>query len=577
MAQADQGIPPLEVSYRDDPQVLKMAAAEDYSLHAVPRSWRSRSGSLSMAWFGLMSAMFWVVVGSTATLAVGTVNTLIGIALSVIVYGLICGVASRYANLSGTNVALFSRALFGQIGATFAAGLFGLTITYYVIAEGSIVAVALHEYFGTLPMSVWYLIVVLYQAPLVLRGVRTWLDKISGALLPFYILGLIGSVVWAIVKVGYSNDWLTFMPPGGSTVEAPGWWYAFTVYMGVWVVVMMTWDYARFGRNEDARFNGRVSFGIPFYIITLLVNGTVGIFLVHTVSVPGQLTEASAIVAIVSLMGFWGAFWVWASQTRINTQNFFLSSSNWQNFFARAFKLTLPRIFWLAVVAVVVYLVMLTDVLTWILAALRFQGVVIVAWVAVVITHIVWSRTRGVPADRVEFRPGRVPLINPGGLTAWIVSALVGVVILAVGGTFGSIWAAPITCILAILIYAVSLQFARSSWFVVERPHDPRREVDDHWEARVRCHRCGSAYVAYEMDRDPARHHQPICLACASDHREFLRAARAEARTSQTRPEVPSSGGDLPNGATTAEGGTAGDQGDSLRSPRHGHASQSES
>jgi hypothetical protein len=176
--------------------------------------------------FALMSAMFWVVVGSTVTLAVGTVNTLIGIGLSVLVYGVINDVASRYANRSGTSVALFSRAVFGQIGAAFAAGLFGLTITYYAVAEGSIVAIALHQYFGTFPMAVWYLIVVLYQAPLVFRGVRAWLDKINGALLPFYVLGLVGSVIWAVVEVGYSNAWLSFEPlggpvPGGDQHDAP--------------------------------------------------------------------------------------------------------------------------------------------------------------------------------------------------------------------------------------------------------------------------------------------------------------------------------------------------------------------
>lgn len=487
-----------------------------------------------MAWFALMSAMFWVVVGSTVTLVVGTVNTLIGIGLSVLVYGVINDVASRYANRSGTSVALFSRAVFGQVGAAFAAGLFGLTITYYAVAEGSIVAIALHQYFGTFPMAVWYLVVVLYQAPLVFRGVRAWLDKINGALLPFYVLGLVASVIWAISDVGYRTDWLTFQPEGGSAVSVPGWWFAFTVYMGVWVVVMMTWDYARFGRNEDARFNGKVTFGVPFYFVTLFVNAIVGIFIAHTIPIPGDLSEATAIVAIVSLMGFWGLFWIWASQTRINTANFYLSSSNWQNFFARAFNLVLPRTFWLGVVAVVVYLMMLTDVLSWLLDALRFQGVVIVGWVAVVLTHLAWSRLRNIAPDQVEFRPGRVPLVNPGGLTAWVVASGTGILLLAVAGDFGGVWAPPITCVVAVGVYGVSLRFARKSWYVMARPHDPRHEVDDHWSARVRCHHCGDAYVAYEMDRDPSHNHEAICLACAAIHKDFLRAARAEARVQRS-------------------------------------------
>ncbi|WP_283179195.1 cytosine permease [Gemmobacter sp. 24YEA27] len=140
--------PAPDIIFHDEPEVLREAAAEDFSLHIVPPSWRSSRFSLSMAWFGLMSAMFWVVVGSMVALTVGTINTLIGIALSTIVYGILCGIAARFAARSGTSVALFSRAVFGQVGATFAALLFGVTITYYAIAEGSIVAIALQDYFG---------------------------------------------------------------------------------------------------------------------------------------------------------------------------------------------------------------------------------------------------------------------------------------------------------------------------------------------------------------------------------------------------------------------------------------------
>src|SRR5690606_36692994 len=96
--------------YHDEPDVKRQAAAEDFSLHIDPPTWRSSELSLSMAWFGLMSAMFWVVVGSTVALTVGTFNTLIGIVLSTIVYGFLCNVASRFAARSGTSVALFSRA-----------------------------------------------------------------------------------------------------------------------------------------------------------------------------------------------------------------------------------------------------------------------------------------------------------------------------------------------------------------------------------------------------------------------------------------------------------------------------------
>lgn len=522
-------IPELEVSYTDEPEVLRQAATEDFSLHIVPPTWRSSKFSLSMAWFGLMSAMFWVVVGSTVALTVGTVNTLIGIALSTVVYGILCTIAARFATRSGTSVALFSRAVFGQVGATFAALLFGITITYYAIAEGSIVAIALQDYFGG-SIKLWYLVVCLYSAPLVMRGVRAWLDRINGVLLPLYVFGIIACIIWAIAREGYSNNWLTDLPAGGVDVGVPGWWFAFTVYMGVWVVVMMTWDVARFGRKEDTKFNGNFTFGIPFYVITLLVNGAIGIFIANTIPIEGPLSETSAIIGIVALMGPLGVLLVWASQTRINTINFYLSSTNMQNFFARAFKISWPRTLWVLIMTVVIFLIMLTDVFNYLLLTLQFQGVIIVAWVGVAMTHIGWSYLRGHKADALEFRPGRVPLVNPGGLLAWISASLVGSLLLAFGGSFGGIWAPPIALAIAVVVYAGSLMMARRNWFVVERPFDPRNEVDDPWTARIRCHHCKQAYIAHEMDRDPSCGHAPICLACASDNSDFLRAARAEAR-----------------------------------------------
>ncbi|MGC0366541.1 hypothetical protein ABH922_004525 [Rhodococcus sp. 27YEA15] len=526
----ETGLPALVVSSVDDPKVLERAAAEDYSMHIVPLSWRSGRLSISMAWFGLMSAMFWVVVGSTVTLAVGTVDTLIGIALSAISYGAINSVVARYAAKTGTSVSLFSRALFGRAGSAFAAALFGATITYYVVAEGAIVASALHAYIPVVPIALCALIVVVYQAPLAMRGIATWLDKINGFLLPLYLVGLVGSVVWAIVRYGYSNDWLTFEPAGAADLGVPGWWFAYTVYMGVWVVTMMAWDFARFGRPADAKFNGRVTFGTPFYVMTLFVNAVVGIFLAHTIEISGALNEESAILGVVSMMGFWGLLWVVVSQTRVNAGNFYLASTNVQNFFARVFNLSLPRVFWLGVVAVIVYVMMLTNVLTWILQALSYQGVIIVSWVAIALTHILVT-TRGTFAHvpPAEFRPGRVPSVNPAGVFAWGVSSVVGVLMVAFGATAGSVWAPPVSCVLAVVLYLLALRFSKPNWFVLDRPFDPRIEVDDPWESRVRCHRCEDSYIAYEMDRDPSASHQAICLACASNTPGFLRAAEAEA------------------------------------------------
>jgi hypothetical protein len=528
--ETQMSVPDLDVRYSDDPQVVKEAATEDYSLHVVPDTWRSSRGSLAMAWFALFSAMFWLVVSATIALAVGTVNTLIGIGLSVVVYGVINRIIVKHALRSGQTVALFSRSMFGYAGAAVATLIFGATAVYYATFEGSVIAIAFESYFGGLSLELWYLVVVLYSVPLVFGGVQVWLDKFNGVLLPFYILGLIVAVVWAIAEFGYSGAWFSAKPDSMEGISGPGWWFAFTAYMGVWIMMMYTWDYARFGREEDLDFHRTFSFGWVFYVGTLLVNGVIGIFLAQTIPTEGPLSEISVVLGIVSLMGLAGVALIWVSQTRINTANFYLASTNLQSFFARTFKLHLPRTVWAVIVGAIVYLIMLTNVFSFILEALRYQGVFVVAWVAIALTHIGSSKVKQLVGEEAEFRPGRVPMFNPGGLLAWFGSSAVGIVLIEAGGAFGATWSAPITAVLAAASYALVLTAARRGWFVMDRPHDPRQEVDDVWQARIPCHDCGKAYLAVEMDRDPTHGHRAICAACASESAGFYRAAHEEAK-----------------------------------------------
>lgn len=535
MSQPTRDLPALQVAYSDDPRVVREAATEDYSLHVVPNSWRLSRGSLTMAWYALVSAMFFLVVAGTVALAVGTVDALIGIGLSVAVYGVINFFISRYAGETGLTVALFSRSMFGFVGAAIASLIFAATAIYYMVFEGSIVAVAFHEYLGALPLKLWYLVVVLYSVPLVWKGVRVWLDRFNGYLLPFYAIGLIAAVVWTIAEHGYDPAWLTYEPKSTAGIAGPGWLFAFTAYMGVWILMMYTMDYARLGRREDRPFTSTVTFGPVYYVLAFLVNGVIGIFLAQSIPTQDALTEISAVLGIVSVMGFAGVLLIWVSQTRINTANLYLASTNLQSFFSRVFKLTLPRTAWVVVAGAIAYLLMLTNVFNFILDALRYQGVLVVAWVGIALTHIAYTRVRGL---ELEFRPGRVPAFNPGGVAAWLVASAAGIVLVDFGGAFGATWSAPIAAVLAAVIYAVSLEFSRDSWFRMRRPYDPRLEVDDMWEARVRCGTCEKSYIAVEMDRHPGASHEPICASCATGAHFYLEA-RKEAREETTEHAVP--------------------------------------
>jgi purine-cytosine permease-like protein len=525
-------LPPLEISHTDDPRVVEEAATEDYSLHVVPHTWRMGRFRLTMAWYAVATAFFYMYFAAFIALAYGTVNALVGIALTVIVYTLINSVILRVASTSGLTVALFSRSMFGFIGATIATLIFAATAMYYLVFEGSVVSVAAKTYFGG-PIKLWYAVVILGTAPLVWRGVRSWLDRLNGFLLPFYTIALAAVIVWALADKGYHG----FLPgthaPPGTTLP---WLQAFTAYMGVWILMMFTMDFARLGRKEDDGYHTAITFGFLYYMITFLLNGLVGILLVSTFGISfkqlaGQ--ESALPVAIASLTGILGVALIAITQTRINSVNLYLASTNYESFFSRLFRINLPRTFWVVFAVLVGYLLMLTNVFSYVFDALNYQGIAIVAWVGVALAHVYYLRGHQ-RIEGVEFRPGRVPAFNPGGIAAWVLATAVGVVlkITVPLEDIWLVWGLPLVFVIAFGIYTVASRAAKPSWFAMARPYDPIEEVDDPWEARVRCHRCDKSYVAREMDRDPASGHKPICAACGTGP-QFYSAARREARAAQ--------------------------------------------
>lgn len=437
----------------------------DYTAAPVPQDERMHKGALTMAWWGVCSAMFYIVVAATLAIQFGTRNAIIGMVLSVIAYGLINGVMSRYAIKTGLSVALFSRVLFGNFGAALATLIFFATAVYFSVFEGSVIAMAIHNYFPQITIKTAYLIVVVYSVILIFGSIQTWLDKLNGVLLPFYIIGLIAAVALTISEYGYSSAWLNVIPKAGEISN--GWWDCFTYFMGVWILMMYTFDYARFGRQRDANYHANFNFGMPFYLFTFVINGMVGIFLATTIPTAEGLSEVSVVLGLLKLMGIWGLVFVWASQTRINTANFYLAAVNMQAFFEKIFGIQLPKWVWAVLVGVLVYTMMLADVFSYILQALAYQGVFVVAWVGVALTHILSSTYEKMFFGQIEYHNERVPAFNPCGLSAWFLGAAVGLVLMHTSGGLQT-FSAPATFVVSIVTYALMLTQAKKQWFVVQ-------------------------------------------------------------------------------------------------------------
>lgn len=406
-------------------------------------------GRLSMTWYGVVSAMFFIYIGAAMAVAYGTADALIGIALTIVVYGIINRILSRYSTDNRASVALFSRTILGRKGAMIATIIFAATAIYYAVFEGSIVVFAFQTAFGG-EFWIWSLVVVAYSTPLVIGRARRFLDRINGWLMPLYWGGLAAAVIWAGIVYGFSDRWLTQAPavelPFAS--GGPGWLATFAAYMGIWIFMMYVMDFAALGRRKDASFHGHYTFGWLFYTLAFGVNALIGIFLTFTI--PGlEASETGVAGGLVTLMGPLGLLIVFVSQTRINTANYYLGISNLQTFGERVLRLRLAGWAWGLIGAIIIFLLMLLPITQYILVALAWQGVLVTGWVGIALVHVLVTRSQehgSLPDDRYKS-------FNRAGIIAWLVATASGIFFLESGLSWGSTWGPIITAVLAAALY----------------------------------------------------------------------------------------------------------------------------
>jgi len=253
--------------------------------------------------------------------------------------------------------------------------------------------------------------------------------------------------VLAVSNYGYSNAWLE--NPG--TAPSPnGWWLVYAAYMGVWVMMMYTFDFARFGKPEDEDYHARFNFGAPFYIVTMAVSGLVGIFLVNTIPLDGGISEVSAVKGIIVMMGLFGLLFVWVTQTRINTANFYLSAVNLESFLRLVFGLKVTKLVAAILAGAIIFVLMLADIFHYMLITLAYQGIFVVAWIGVALSYIL-GQGKSDPIDAAAKPDEAYPAFNAGGLIAWFGAVIVGTVFMQMPTL--APYSAPATAILSFLLF----------------------------------------------------------------------------------------------------------------------------
>jgi purine-cytosine permease-like protein len=418
----------------------------DTATQVVGDSDKMSRGALTMVWFSLCSAVFYLLMGAELATVYGTKNALIGTVLGVVALSGLAYPFSTHAVRSGQSCYLLSRDIFGTTGASLATLIFATIAIYYAVFESSLVAVAATKVIPSVNYKFASMIIVIYSMVLVTGSIQQWLDKLNGMLLPIYLICLALCVVLSIRRYGYSAHWLSIPPSAGAPVG--GWWNCFIAVFGMQLLMMITLDMGRFGKIADIRYHTLVAFGLPFYVLTFLLNTLVGIFLAATARL-GNVSETVVMDVILTVLGGpLGLFFIWVTQTRINTANYFLASSNMQALLRELVKIRLPRMACVAIAGLFVYVFMTSgNVLKYILVAVNFQAVILTAWVGVALARITSTDQR----IAVVSTP---PALISRGLIAWTAGAAAGMAMMMRGGFTASL-SVPVTLALAYVLYRV--------------------------------------------------------------------------------------------------------------------------
>ena len=530
---------PVRIRYDDDPATLAREISDDYSAHVVPHSARVPRWQLTMSAWSILSAMVWLFYGALMASLYGTKDAIIGIAIAVVLYAVATPVYAGWAAKTGLSSALLSRRMFGVVGSALIALLVAATTTYYTVFESSTLADALHVYSGALTIRWWYLIVVVAIIPLTLGRVQTWFAKLNSVLLPFFLAGIAATVIATIARKGAGThpllgptghptgqlvNWFTF--PGVVPAAArpiPGWLLVVVLYLGLSLMLPVGIDFGRFSRAADIRFHQRLTLGGLFYLWTFGVNGLVGIYI--TQALLGVSTVEDGVVqASLDALGFAGLLFIVITQARINSLNYYLSVLNWDRVLRVLTGRRLPRVVWVSLLSLVVFLLMLTNVFSYLQKAMTWQGICMISWVGIIATHMLL-----VPADRrdgPEFRATRLPAVTPA-VGVWALATALGIWLVQDTSAPAVLTAMPAIVVFAVsvVLYAATLLVTKGTRRIMNTA-DARNLAADPWEARLACGVCDRAYIALEMDLADGK---VVCDECATKSRFTGSPLRADA------------------------------------------------
>ncbi|WP_332688155.1 hybrid sensor histidine kinase/response regulator [Devosia sp.] len=509
---------------------------EDYALRFTAKSARQFSTQrISQTAIGAISFLALEAIGGAITMSYGTTNAIVAIVMASIAILLIGIPISRYATRHGVDIDLLTRgASFGYIGSTITSLIYA-SFTFILFAiEASIMSSALELAFG-LPLWLGYIISAVAVIPLVTHGVRL-ISKFQLLTQPIWIvLNILPLVFIAFFDWSKFDLWLAFAGVG-EAAAAPGSMSPFDIAKfgaaSAVILALMTQigeqvDFLRFLPAEDQATKKRHRLGVFLagagWVIVgapkLLAGSFLAVLVLSAGVAPEHAAEPAQMYAIAfgymipneTLALILMAVFVVVSQLKINVMNAYAGSLAWSNFFSRLTHSHPGRVVWLLFNVAIALLLMELGIYKLLEATLTIFSIVAMAWLCSISADLFINKPLGLAPPGIEFKRAHLYDINPVGLGAMTLSALVALV--AHFGVFGPMASAlaPYIALVVALIASPAIAYATKGKYYLARK--PRKQ----WAERssVTCSICEHPFEPEDMAWCPA-YAAPICSLCCS-------------------------------------------------------------
>ena len=503
---------------------------EDYALRYTPRTFRKWSEfRVANTAFGAVSFLALEAIGGAIALNYGFTNAL----WAILVVGLITFLTglpiSYYAAKYGVDMDLLTRgAGFGYVGSTLTSLIYASFTFIFFALEAAIMGLAIQMLFDW-PLPWCYLVASVVIIPLVTHGItlisrlQLWTQPIWLALwiLPFAV------VAWKQPEAYREFTTLVGRSTGDSGFDAVAFGMAATVAFSLIVQVGEQVDFLRFlpekTRTNRWRWWGAVLVAGPGWIVPGMLKMLAGAFLAFLVLQREVPVDKAIEPTQMYLAGFSEVFGdpAWAigatvvfvivSQVKINVTNAYAGSLAWSNFFARLTHSHPGRVVWLVFNVLIAVLLMTLGVFGALERVLGLYSNVAIAWVGALVADLVINKPMGWSPRGIEFQRAHLFDLNPVGLGAMVLAAVVAIVAHAGAmGPLAAAWSPFIALALSTVLSPVLAWATRGRFYLARQPQRL-------WSPgqMVRCSVCDNSFEAEDMASCPA-YDAPICSLCCT-------------------------------------------------------------